>query len=476
MKKLLSIFLAFCMVIGSLTTFVACGGDDDDGDGGHTHSFNQGVCSCGATDPNYNPGQNPGESANNQVTDAEWLAAFNFGTNYVCTIINPDDENGEKLVLSRNGDLVAFEEIEYEGTEVLWSELWYYDLSANKLEYEPEYDSNDRLVYFTVRNFNATVADMEEYFFGDALIPYLNLKSSFVYDSASDKYVATTFTLTDGDDSLTLSNVKIAFANKKIASISYDVDGYDAYTTNIAFTYGNANVVMPTNVYNSQDVIGGSFTVEDFENALNKGTNYSILFTENDLTDGDEIFNEYSRNGDVLYHKYTKYNASDVLVGSHDEYKQIVGEFVYGYHYDESSDTYSKAYSPESAEKIDVDLYTDCSFIEDLQNPYLYTFVTENGVNYLTLDRYESSDRQYMGQYIAEINYVYTNVKIELDANNNIVKITFNLVGHIVVKNEQGATMNEINGNSNMTLELSFGDSELELPTNIFDPSTQGGK
>ena len=488
MKKLLAIFLSFCMVIGSLTTFVACKKEDDD-DPPHTHSYVDGSCSCGATDPNYtphthsyvngtcscgatDPNYTPQPSITTEVTETEWNAAFNLGTNYIFTINSEyavDDT--ELCVLKRVGDAFEFREAEFEGTEAIYDETWYYDLApSSQKEYEPKYNNMDQLIYYVVNEFEATPAMMEEFMLTEYMPVGARAKSHYSYDATQGKYTASTVSFTVNSHDVVINNVKISFANKKLVGVYYEiVDGTEVEKHNATITYGNASFTIPTNVYNENEVIGGTITVGDVANVFKIGTNYSILFTENDLTNGDEIFNEYSRDGEVLYHKYVKYNASNVLVGSHDEYKQIVGEQVFAYHYDESSDTYSKGILIESAEKIDVDLYIDCSFIEDLQNPYLYTFVTENGVNYLTLDRYESEDRQYSGQLVADISYVYTNVKIELDANKKFAKITFNFVGHVVVKNEQGATMQEINANSNMTLELSFGDSELELPTNILD-------
>lgn len=495
MKKFLTFFLSLCMVIGSLSTFIACSKDDDD-EPPHTHSYVEGFCSCGATDPNYtphshvyvggscscgatDPNYTPQPSDTTEVTDAEWIASFNFGTNYVLTIDSEyavDDT--ELCVLKRVGDTFEFREAEYEGTEAIYDEIWYYDLAqTSQKEYEPKYNDMDQLVYYVANEFGATPAIMEEYMLGEYMPEGARAKSHYTYDATKGKYTASTVTFTVNSHDAVINNVEVSFKNKKLVGVYYEiVDGTDVEKYTMTISYGNASFSIPTNVYNENDVIGGTVTVGDVANALKIGTNYTILFTENDLTDGDEIINEYSRDDNILYHKYVKYNASNVLVGSYDEYKQIVGEEVFAYHYNEGSDNYEKGYSNESAEKIDVDLFSDCSFIEDLQNPYLYTFVAEGGVNYLTLDRYENETRQYMGQFIAEISYVYTNIKIELDANENIVKITYNLVGHVVVKNEQGSIIQENNGNSNMMLELTFGSTELELPANIFDPNNQGDK
>ena len=60
MKKILTLLLTLMLAFGIMATLASCGGDDTDGDGAgtppaHTHSYVEGVCSCGAKDPSYTP-------------------------------------------------------------------------------------------------------------------------------------------------------------------------------------------------------------------------------------------------------------------------------------------------------------------------------------------------------------------------------------------------------------------------------------
>jgi hypothetical protein len=109
--------------------------------------------------------------------------------------------------------------------------------------YSVEYDDNDVVTSCTKREDGRTPAEKIEAAEKEFIPAELRDLSLYTYDEATNTYVAATITL----EHTTLTNVKIAFENGKIVSMSYAETMEGAGTAEYAFTfvYGTASITIP---------------------------------------------------------------------------------------------------------------------------------------------------------------------------------------------------------------------------------------
>ena len=97
MKKPVSLLLSLALSIGAIGALTAC-----ETEPAHTHSYSNGVCSCGETDPNATPAPAP---VSYKVSETEWNNAFNLGANFTLTAQQTDGTRTEKYVEKRAENL-----------------------------------------------------------------------------------------------------------------------------------------------------------------------------------------------------------------------------------------------------------------------------------------------------------------------------------------------------------------------------------
>ncbi len=479
MKKFLALFLTLCLLVGSLSTLTACKKNKDDDDTPeHVHEYVDGSCSCGETDPNYtpsNPGTNPGTTpANSQVTSEQWTASFNFGTNYVITVeteTNYGQTDTESASLARSGNLFKIDEFEYEDGSLLWHEVYYYDLTAGAgKEYEPKYDDNDELICYVIKSSPETIEMMEAQYMSEIIPDQFKDMSLYTYNATSGKYALTTPMVVYG---ATISTVEATFADAKLVSVYYVIEG-DGYSMEreITLSYGNATVTLPTNVFDMTAEIGTSgVTAEEFENALSCfGENYTIehkvIYSE-----GNYELYTYERDDNIIAHWDTEFENAVEVEDNQPQYFEYVDESWYTYFYDGSNYQKSNYGGPDISKFHAYLLEDEIGFMGSALSVFDYTYDATNGV--FVRDNYEYSYSYGSSNYNFAIDATYSDIQIKISADGKLQKITYNLdATNTYWFDDPANTVTEDNV-ADMEVTVTYGSTQLELPTNVYDPADQ---
>ena len=162
MKKPVTLLLSLALSIGAIGALTACEEDPP----AHTHSYSNGVCSCGETDPNT-PAPTPTVYT---VTETEWNASFNLGSNFTVVSQFAMGTESYKYTEKRAGNTYQSSSAEYEnGALVDESSNFFKEENGVTFYYIPHYSVENELEYYNVETredtLNEIVADIwNEYF------------------------------------------------------------------------------------------------------------------------------------------------------------------------------------------------------------------------------------------------------------------------------------------------------------------------
>ncbi len=105
MKKILFYILTFVLMFG----LVGCQNDTDKKDP-HTHSYTNGVCECGETDPNYNPDINKDEVVKDEDLKTPYTDKLKLTASYLGKSFLKDGIGEVTLATATDGDTCTFRE------------------------------------------------------------------------------------------------------------------------------------------------------------------------------------------------------------------------------------------------------------------------------------------------------------------------------------------------------------------------------
>ncbi len=334
MKKSITLLLSLALSFAAFGTLTACEQDPPP----HTHSYVDGSCSCGEKDPNAKP-ENPDPenptpgTTTTTVTEAEWNASFNLGTNFTIVAQQTDGTMTEKYVDKRAGSLYESTYATYVNDALDGHEThnFYEEKDGVTFYYLPSF-SEDTLLYYEVKTINETLDERVVEVLGDYIPDEFRAMSSYTYNETTKKYEMASATV----GQVTVTNLSVGFENKKISSVSYTI-AYSSVSLNTTtvFTYGDASITLPTNVQGSlapgydQPATGdalAAITETQFAQAFDFGTNYSAtvdLEYPANIDEEDEHYYakrngylfESGGNGYVSFYEYDSYQ--DVIYAYH---------------------------------------------------------------------------------------------------------------------------------------------------------------
>lgn len=189
-------------------------------------------------------GQVKTETETTTIT-ADQFANLTLGENFIVTLNATHQTMGSMTWIEmRDGNKFSTEE---SMTRPNGEKEEYRDFAAIEGEevyrYYVEYDDNGVVTSCTKHKVEQTPAEKIEAEDKEFIPEEIRDLSLYTYDEATNTYVAATITL----EHTTLTNVKIAFENGKIVSMSYTETMVGAGTADYAFTfvYGTASITIP---------------------------------------------------------------------------------------------------------------------------------------------------------------------------------------------------------------------------------------
>lgn len=202
------------------------------------------------------PGQGGGQpSETNQVTEAEWNAAFVIEGDFTKT------SNGQ-AILSRDGNRYKV----LDGTT-----LTYYDFDGvNYWQYW--YDEEN------TKKWTRTELGESIYNSNISALFLSNLKfSDFAYNEQSDEYIATNLEVESGFVSITYQELVIKFKNKKLERVSYKFMGL---IQTEYYSYGDITINLPTLGESGENNNNGPLTKQEWDTALNFSNQSAALVSD----------------------------------------------------------------------------------------------------------------------------------------------------------------------------------------------------
>lgn len=255
MKKPTILSILFLVCMASVFMFTACGKDDKPeqphkhtfatewttdethhwhkctGDGCNEvkdkaeHSYTNGVCVCGKTEPTL--------SVVYTVTEEEWSNAFGldkpfyFADNYKLSANNPMGENNYVV----DGNKVKEESMESGTTEKY---IGYFSYEDDKYYSVYQNQSGDWKKQDAQGNPLESMCEM-------VIEPFLDM-SLFTYDEATHTYKCATMSFKSaGGTSVVLNNLSVNFENKKAVKFTYDF----SFHIEVVLVYGGQSVTLP---------------------------------------------------------------------------------------------------------------------------------------------------------------------------------------------------------------------------------------
>lgn len=240
MKKLTAILLAMGLTFtGAILTACDGAGDPSTGD----------IPSVPDT---------PTPATDTEVTKEEFEAAFKLGENYVCSADIVFEGLGiQRWQFKRAGNLLESsiarlnaDYTPYEGEHTTYN---YVEKNGETIyDYTPSVNQDGSVNYYSKEESQETFEEHEYEDLGALLMPIFANFDLYTYNTETQAYEAAHVEISD---TMSADNLSWKFVDNKLVSGSYVMnngDGVDATEMPVEFTitYGNATIVLPTNVQN----------------------------------------------------------------------------------------------------------------------------------------------------------------------------------------------------------------------------------
>lgn len=259
MKKLVSLLLAVCMLATLCVMLIACGHEHDWATDWskdathHWHACKGEDCTEVADKAEHTWGYDykctvcgADKDVVTTVTDEQWLAAMDLGSNYVISASQTFPGQGtEKYTDQRNGDKLQSYYEQIVNDQVADSNYNYAEIVGDVCyEYTPSYSNEDVLQGYRKEVAEGTVAENLAKVLGTYLPGDLATKSNYTYNETTKRYEAGELTIYGA----TVTGAYITFADGKLASFGYTVNTQGMQLVTVgAVTYGNAaTITLPS--------------------------------------------------------------------------------------------------------------------------------------------------------------------------------------------------------------------------------------
>ena len=223
MKKLTAFLLATTTCLSMGATLAACNGDDSSS-------------------------SSSGKEVKTTVTETEWTASFNLGTNWTVSYAQVSPEMGTSSgEYKRDGSKFSEAATYTEGTATRTSTSYTEIVGDKVYRYIPSY-ADGVLQGYNKSEWDGTpdeyVADMV----AELMPEELRVYSEYTYNETTKVYELASKTLYEGTDyEATVTDVKASLADGKITKVEYKVAAEEySISSTLNFTYGGASITLPT--------------------------------------------------------------------------------------------------------------------------------------------------------------------------------------------------------------------------------------